>query len=215
MSEPLEDLIDKLAADGRRVRRLWSPMARAAIWLFGVAVVTFVAVVNFADMPLFMTRIGDRKLQLELAGVLLTGIAALVAAFHLSLPDRPLTWALLPVPPLVLWLASSGYSCYRHWVTFGPDGWALGESADCFRMILGASIPLGAALLLALSRARPLTPVPVAVVGGLGVAAIAAFLLQFFHPFDVTLIDLALHLAAVGVIALLATALRRPLLGAS
>ena len=30
-----------------------------------------------------------------------------------------------------------------------------------------------------------------------------------------TVIDLALHLAAVGVIALLAVALRRPLLGAS
>ena len=52
-----------------------------------------------------------------------------------------------------------------------------------------------------------------ALCGALGVAALAAFILQFFHPFDVTVIDLALHLAALATIALLATALRRPLLG--
>ena len=36
--------------------------------------------------------------------------------------------------------------------------------------------------------------------GGLGVAGIAAFLLQFFHPFDVTLLDLAIHAVAVGLV---------------
>ena len=46
---------------------------------------------------------------------------------------------------------------------------------------------------------------------GLDVAVVVAA----DHPFDVTVIDLALHLAAVGVIALLAVALRRPLPGAS
>jgi len=39
--------------------------------------------------------------------------------------------------------------------------------------------------------------------------------LQFFHPFDVTVIDLALHLAAIGLVVLIGTALRRPLLDAS
>ena len=33
--------------------------------------------------------------------------------------------------------------------------------------------------------------------GGLGIAGLAAFVLQFFHPFDVTVIDLAVHLMAV------------------
>ena len=52
-----------------------------------------------------------------------------------------------------------------------------------------------------------------AILGTLGVAASAAFLLEFFHPYDVTAIDLALHLAAVAAVILLGTALRRPLLG--
>lgn len=202
MDERVEDLIERLAGDAGPVRRLRPPMTRAVLWLLGVAALSGVAILSFADVGLFITRSEDRKLQLELIGTLLTGIAAIVAAFHLSLPDREAGWALLPLPPLVLWIASSGYSCWRHWVTFGPDGWSLGESAECFRMILGVSVPLGIGLFLVLRRARPLAPVPVAVLGGLGVAAIAALLLQFFHPFDVTFMDLGVHLATVGLVIL-------------
>ena len=202
MSERVNDLIEQLAGEARSVRRLRPPMARATIWLLGVAALSAVAILSFADLTLFATRVADRKLLLEVIGTLLTGLAAVIAAFHLSLPDRSARWALVPLPPLVLWIASSGYSCYRHWLTFGPDGWSLGESAECFRLILGVSIPVSAGLFLALRRARPLAPIPVAVVGGLGVAAIAAFLLQFFHPFDVTFMDLGVHLATVGLVIL-------------
>jgi len=52
----------------------------------------------------------------------------------------------------------------------------------------------------------------VAAMGTLGVAASAACVLEFFHPFDVTVIDLALHLAAVAAVILIGAALRRPLL---
>ena len=76
----------------------------------------------------------------------------------------------------------------------------IGESADCFRFILAAGVPLGISLLVLLHRSRPLAPARVAAVGGLGVAAVAAFLLQFFHPFDVTFIDLSVHLVAVGIV---------------
>jgi len=74
---------------------------------------------------------------------------------------------------------------------------------------------LAVVLFWMLRRARPMDPLPVAATGTLGVAATAAFILEFFHPFDVTVIDLALHLAAVGLIVVLGTALRRPLLAAS
>jgi hypothetical protein len=55
----------------------------------------------------------------------------------------------------------------------------------------------------------------VAALGTLAAAASAAFLIQFFHNFDVTVIDLAFHLAAVGLVVLVGTALRRPLLNAA
>lgn len=212
MSEPLEDLIAKLAADGGRVKRLRPPMTRAMLWLGAVVLASVLAVASFADLGLFVSRIEDPKLRLEIAGTVLTALAAVFAAFHLSLPDRSTAWAWLPVPPLVLWIASSGYACWQNWIRFGPEGWSLGESADCFRLLLGISLPLGATLLLALSRARPLNPTPVAISGGLGVAGIAAVLLQFFHPFDVTFMDLGVHAVAVGLV-VLGSALSRRVLG--
>ena len=36
-------------------------------------------------------------------------------------------------------------------------------------------------------------------VGALGVAGLAAFILQFFHPFDVTIMDLGTHVAALAL----------------
>ena len=56
-----------------------------------------------------------------------------------------------------------------------------------------------------LRKARPLAPARVAALGGLGVAALAAFLLQFFHPFDVTFMDLSVHLVAIGLVTAVST----------
>ena len=39
-----------------------------------------------------------------------------------------------------------------------------------------------------------------ATVGAAGVAGLAAFVLQFFHPFDVTVMDLGAHLAGLLVL---------------
>lgn len=198
----VDDLIRRLAGDAGPVRRLRPPLTRAALWLFAVAILSAVTVATFADAGLFLSRAADTYLLVELIATLLTGVAAIVAAFHLSLPDRSTGWVLLPLPPLLLWIASSGYSCWRHWLVYGPEGWSLGESADCFRMILGTSLPLGVGLFLVVRRARPLAPVPVAIAGGLGIAAISAVLLQFFHPFDVTFLDLGVHIVAVGLVIL-------------
>jgi hypothetical protein len=200
VSEATDRLIGRLVAEAEPVRRLRPPHVRAGLWLLAVAAAGALAILLFSDLGVFERRAQDPKLVLELIGTLATGVAAVIAAFHLSLPDRSPAWALVPLPPLALWVLSSGYSCYRHWITFGPGGWAIGESANCFRFILAVSVPLGIALFLVLRRAQPLAPLPVAVVGGLGVAGLAAFLLQFFHPFDVTFMDLTIHLVAVALV---------------
>jgi len=200
VAEATDRLIERLAADGAPVRPLRPPALRAALWLLPVGALAALGILAFSDLQLFAERARDPKLAVELAATLLTGVAAVVAAFNLSLPDRSRLWALLPLPALALWITSSGYSCYRHWIAFGPEGWEIGESSRCFVFILAAGVPLGASLLLLLRRARPLSPLPVAALGGLGVAGIAAFLLQFFHPFDVTFMDLGVHLVAVALV---------------
>jgi hypothetical protein len=205
-----ESLIAHLAEGLQPVRPLAPPWLRASLWLGVVALLGAGVVFGFSDLSMFVRRIHDPKLALELTGTLLTGILAVIAAFELSLPDRPITWSLLPAPSFVLWLGSSGYSCWRHWLVRGPNGIEIGEGPDCFLWIVAFGVPLAIALFLALRRSHPLSPGPVAAMAGLGVASLAAFLLQFFHPFDVTFIDLGLHLAAVATVVVLARAAARP-----
>ena len=206
MMESTDALISRLSGDLAPVKRLSPPGVRAAVWLSVVAALGANFVMDFSDMPTFMRRAGEPKLMLELIGTLLTGVLAVVAAFELSLPDRSLRWAVLPLPSFLLWIGSSGYSCWRQIVVRGPDGLWPGESAHCFLWIVGFGVPLAASLFVLLKRAHPLSPAPVAAMAGLGVASLAAFLLQFFHPFDVTFIDLGLHLAAVATVVIVARA---------
>jgi len=198
--EATERLIERLAAEAQPVRRLRPPLLRAGLWLLAVAALFAVALLFFADLALFVSRAENPRLVVELVATLLTGITAVLAAFQLSLPDRSPVWSLLPLPWLGLWLATSGYSCYRSFRALGYDDGSLGESAHCFRFIVGVSVPLAISLLVLIRRARPLAPVRVAAVGGLGVAATAAFALQFFHPFDVTFLDLGIHVLAIALV---------------
>ncbi|HXQ51505.1 MAG TPA: NrsF family protein [Stellaceae bacterium] len=205
MTGATDRLIESLVESAGPVHRLRPPAVRATLFLLAVAALGALTILLFSDLSVFARRASDPKLDWELAGTLLTGIFAVVAAFELSLPDRSPLWALLPLPPFALWVASTGYSCYRHWLAFGPDGWEIGESAQCFRFILAVGVPLGVSLLVLLRKARPLAPARVAALGGLGVAALAAFLLQFFHPFDVTFMDLSVHLVVVGLVTAVST----------
>lgn len=206
---PTEDLIDKLVADGTPVRRLLTPMTRATIWLVIFLTLSSTAIWIIGDITGTLRRLHVTRVALEMTGTSLTGVGAVIAAFFLSLPDRSRFWILLPVPPLLLWLATAGYGCYMHWVEFGPGGWALGESGDCFLFIVGVSIPSGWALYWALKRAVPLDTLSVTVLGGLGVAALSATVLQFFHPFEVTLVDLSAHAAAILAVVTLMTTMGR------
>jgi hypothetical protein len=195
-----EQLIAELAAGAEPVRRLRPPLLRALFWLIGVAAVAAIVIPFFADFTLFAEKARDPKFVVELAATLLTGIAAVIAAFELSMPDRSAAWAWLPLPPLVLWLATSGYNCWRDWIEVGDQGWHFGESAGCFGTIIAFSIPLGIGLIIFLARAKPLAPTPVAALGGLGVAGLAAFFLQFNHPVDASFLDLGYHVAAIGLV---------------
>ncbi len=210
-----DELIQQLSAQLEPVRRLRAPAARALLWLAVCGVLSLGLILRFADLAVFLQRIAVRRTAVETIATGLTAIAATVAAFELSVPDRSPRWAWLPVPPFLLWLAASGLGCLQNGLSLGGPGGALGHSGRCFGFIVAFSVPLSAGLFWLLRRARPIDPLPVAALSTLAAAASAAFLLQFFHPFDVTVIDLGLHLAAVGVVVLIGIALRRPLLSAA
>jgi hypothetical protein len=204
MNRETDQLIGSLGAQLAPVRPLRAPVLRALIALAVIAALAAWPVAHFANLQVFLLRNAELHTALECAASLLTGIVATVAAFHLSVPDRSARWALAPLPPLLLWLAAAGAGCLSNGI--GHVNW------DCvlFTTLVGAPLLLG--LLIVLRRARPLAPAAVAWTGGLGAAGLAAFLLQFFHPFDVSVMDLLLHALAVGALLLLARVLARPVL---
>jgi hypothetical protein len=202
-----ESLIEALVRDATPVSRLAPPMTRACRFLAIFLALGGAAILLFADRDAARAHALHPEWLVEIGGTLATGCLATIAAFHLSLPDRSPRWVLLPLPALAVWLAGSGAGCWRDWLVRGEAGsLELGESGHCLAFILGIGLPLGLALLWVLRRARPLSPVPVALTGALGAAALSAFLLQFFHPFEVTVMDLAVHAVAVCLVVAIAGA---------
>lgn len=196
----MDGLIGQLARTAEPVKRLPRPSVEAAALLAGAALLGTLAVMLFARTADFTGRMNDPMQAAAFAGALTTGTLALIAACHRARPDRPARWTLLPLPALALWLGASGLGCLAHWGEAVPDEggpWIIGASRICLLFILGLGIPAGIVLLLALRRARPLDPGPVALLAGLAAAALSAALLAFFHPFDITLLDFAVHAVAV------------------
>ena len=200
MTHATDQLIDALSRNVVPVRRLRPPLLRAGLWLATVALVGGLIVARFANLHIVMVRARQPVFDVAMVAALATGCLAVIAAFYLSLPDRPLRWALLPMPSFIVWWVASGAGCYSDWLGFRDGAWQIGESGHCLLFILGVGVPLSLALLLALARARPIAPGRVAIVGALGAASLAAFLLQFFHPFDLTLMDLLIHAVGVAVV---------------
>jgi hypothetical protein len=189
-----DDLIARLAADARPVKRLRPPMVRALSWLAGILLLAGLLVLRFSDLAGFAARNGTLQAGLAWLASLATGAAAVIAAAHLSLPDRSRSWALAPLPFLALWLAASGWGCV------GLEFDSRGDSDRCLYFIAASGLVLTGFLGWRLRRSRPMDPRLVAATAALGAAGLSAALLQFFHPFAITWLDLGAHLAGVAAV---------------
>ncbi len=181
------DLINALTANLTPVRRL---LAALILTLLAISQGMRQDIVQRLQAPTFVV---------SMAGALLTGILAAVAAFMLSLPDRSRVWLLLPTPALVLWLSAVGYQCLTNWVAFQPDGMRLGETARCFATLVLTSSPLSLAMLVMLRYAAPLRPTAATLTGSLAVAAITATALSLFHDLDATVMILMWNLGTAAL----------------
>ena len=92
------ELIDRLSTGLAPVRRLRPPLQRAGQWLLLAGLVVALLAVLFGVRPDLGLRLSQPIFAASLAGSLLTGVLAAIAAFHLCLPDRSRRWLLLPVP---------------------------------------------------------------------------------------------------------------------
>ena len=206
---PTDSLIERLSGEAKAVEPL-APPARRAFATFAVAGAGSLALILLAGDAAGMRQryAGQHWLMLgESAAMLTTFILAVLAAFIVAVPGRSKSWLLAPLPAFATWFALSGLGCLTG--SIRPE---LEHSTDCLAFILGSSLVVGLPLLWRLSRAHPIDPLPVALLGGLGAAALSAFLLQFFHPFSLTLLDLGVHFGAVLLVLGLATMFRRMML---
>ena len=198
------ELIEILVADAKPVRRLRPPLLRAALWLLLAGFVLLALAAVYGARPDLAVRLREPSFAAALAGSLSTGILAAIAAFYLSLPDRSRLWLLLPLPALVLWIATIGYGCLTDWVSIGPDGVQPGATLQCFTTLLIASVPSFVILVVMLRHAARLDPTTVAIMGGLASAGIAATALSLFHELDATVMVLVWNLGAAASIVALA-----------
>jgi hypothetical protein len=194
------ELIDMLCADAKPVRRLRPPLVRAAVWLLFAGLVLVALAVLLGTRPDLAERLRQPTFVGALAGALLTGVLAAVAAFYLSLPDRSRSWLLLPVPALLLWISTIGYGCLTDWVSIEPDGVRLDTTLECFATLALASLPLSMALLVMLRHAARLYPTTVAMMGGLASAGVAATALSLFHELDASVMVLLWNLGVAALI---------------
>jgi hypothetical protein len=205
------ELINRLAADARPVKRLRPPALRAALWLT-VAALLLVAIAGVHGFrPGLMAEFADPVFALGRAAAVMTAVTAAVAAFHVSLPDRSPRWLWLPLPFALVWFGAMGYGCFTDWLVRGPAGLQLGHGGGCFGAILFSSLPIGALLLVMVRHAGPVRPFATAAAGGLAVAAIAEAGLTLYHDVDATLTDILFHFLAVLVVCTIWTAGARPL----
>lgn len=196
-----QHLIDDLVRNAGPVRRLRPPLLRAAIFLgFALAVLVLLAIVHGFRGDIAV-RLNDPVFLLGMAGALLTGVLAAVAAFRLSLPESSAAWLLLPVPAMVIWLSSVGYGCLTDWVRIGPDGMRMGEAVRCFATLLLTSVPLAVAMLVMLRFAAYLSPTRVSAAAGLAIAALTAFALSLFHVLEASAMILMWNFGVAALIA--------------
>jgi hypothetical protein len=195
-----EDLIARLAAGLTPVRRLPPPGLQTIAWLAFAGLVLGLAVGFHGVRPDLAERMARPHEVMQLAASLVTGAAAAYAAFQLARPDRPLAWALLPLPPLAIWVGSLGAGCRADLARLGPQAFALGTSWGCLGFITLLSLPLSAGMLWAMRRADRLRPAPVLALGGLAAASLCSAGLTVSHHLDAALMVLLWHGASIAIV---------------
>ena len=207
------DLIDVLVADATPVRRLRPPAARAACWLlFATAVMLFVGIAHGVRADLAL-KLHQPVFVIGMVAAMATGILAALGAFIASVPGWSRRWLLLPIPASLVWVVTIGYGCLTNWVTIGPEGISIGETARCFATLVLVGTPLSLLTLVMLRHVVRLSPGPVIVVGSLAVAAMTAVALSILHPLDATAMILLWNFGVAALYLLLGGRYGQRLLG--
>jgi hypothetical protein len=196
----IPEIVDTLVSRASPVRRLRPPFQRALLWLAMATVVLGLISLEHGVRADLAERFRQLGFAVALAAAVTTGILSTIAAFTISIPDRSRWWVLLPLPSLLIWISTVSYECFADWISIRPDGIRMGEAVACFASLVLTSGPLGGALIIMLRYAALLRSGPVAMMGGLAVAAITSTGLELFHDLDATMMILVWNLGTAALI---------------
>jgi hypothetical protein len=205
-------LIDELMNSAAPVRRLPAPWVRMLLWL-ALSVPFLAGVLWLMPGEISPTAAkADRQFLIEQVVTLVTAMMAAIAAFCSVVPGYDRRVLLLPLVPLVAWLASLGEGCWRNWVALGADGLRLRPDWDCLPPAILIGIVPAIAMLVMLRRGAPLVPRVTIALGALAVAALANLGLRLFHVGDASVMVLFWHLGGAAALAAVAAVAGRRVL---
>jgi hypothetical protein len=201
-------LIESLAMRAGPVSRLLAPWRRTALWLAGSLL--YVGVVAWLHLRASgLPGALGLRIVLEESAILATAVTAAIAAFSSIVPGRDRRIALLPLIPLVIWLATLGQGCLSDWQASGAAGLKVRPDWDCALAALTLTMLPAVAMIAMLRRGVPLVPATSMLLGALAVAAVVNFGLRLFHVGDLSIQILVWHLGGAVVLALAASRLGR------
>jgi len=205
-------LIDQLAARAKPVKPLSSPMRRTVWWaLMALAIVAGITV-SYGARPGWLQDLAVPSAGIEWVASVLTGLLAAYAAFQVSVPGRSPSWAWLPLPAALLWLAGLGLGCLRDVARLGRDAFAFqGASWECAWAITLTSLPLGMLMLLMVRHAGVVRPAPTAMLTVLSAAALSSAGVSLIHEGETALMLLVWHVGAVALLSALSSVFGRHL----
>ena len=202
MTTTTDDLIHSLSQDARPVQRLAPPARRAFGWFaLAVPVVAAIALAMGLRVDLGL-RMAEPAFVLQLIACGLTAFCAAIAGLALTVPGTPKVWALLPVPPMLVWLGGFGRQCVLEWLAPESGELLSGPHLHCLPDIAVITAIPTAVLLLMLRRGACFEPRLPVMLGGLAAAALAHGGLSLAHPEDSGLLVLIFQFLAVGLLAL-------------
>lgn len=203
MNDSTARLIERLSADAAPVKPLAPPLRRTLCWVAFAAAIVLLAAYGHGFRDDLAVAAATPRLVLEWLAAVLTGLFAAYAVFQVSVPGRSARWAWLPLPALLLWLATLGASCLGDWQVTGAEALRFqGAYWHCARAIVITSLPLGLLLLLMVRHAGVVRPRRTALLGALGAAAFSAAGASLFHAGETALMTLLWHIGAVVVLSL-------------
>ena len=207
-----ERLIDRLASAAGPVKPLASPLLRTMLWLALASAVMAILIVAFGAHPRFSQVLANPSSTLEWIASLLTGVLAAYSVFQISVPGRSPSWAWLPLPTAMLWLASIGFGCLHDFGLQGRGAFAFEmESWECAGAITMMSLPLGLVMLVMVRHAGVVRPGPAALLMALSAAAMSAAGVSLIHEGENALMVLFWHAGAVLVLSSLSWVMGRQL----